>query len=148
MTRFLRNVWLHRALGAVLGGLFIYAAWSKLPDPRPLVTIIWGYHLVPAGPANLMAIYMPWLELLVGLGLLVGFKRRAAAFWATALLGMFEVALVISALRGINVACGCFSTSSTDVHNAWFLVARDVPMLLAALILLCFPPRNENPTAT
>ena len=136
----LRARWLHGLLGVGLGGIFLYAAYGKLLDPRPLVTIIWGYRIVPPGPINLMAIYMPWLELLVGLGLLTGVARRAAALWAVALLIVFELALGINALRGVDVACGCFSSSADDVHNAWLLVLRDLPMLLAALIMLLFPP--------
>jgi uncharacterized membrane protein YphA (DoxX/SURF4 family) len=139
----LRSRWLHRALGMALGGLFIYAAYQKVIDPHPLITIIWGYRILPPGPVNLMAIFMPWLELLVGLGLLTGFKRRGAAVWATLLLSMFVVALLINAVRGINVACGCFSTSSEDVQNAWFLVLRDLPMLFAAAVILFFPPRRR-----
>lgn len=140
----LRNRWLHRLLGVVMGGIFLYAAGSKLIDPRPLVTIIWGYRILPAGPINLMAIYMPWLELLVGIGLLTGFKRRAAALVGAGLLVMFISALGINAVRGVNVACGCFSASAEDVSNAWLLVLRDLPMLAAALVLLLFPPRQEQ----
>ncbi len=143
----LRNRWLGTALGVVLGGVFLYAAGSKLVDPRPLVTIIWGYRILPPGPINLMAIYMPWVELLAGLGLLSGYKRRAAALLASGLLTMFIVALGINAVRGVNVACGCFSASAQDVSNAWLLVLRDLPMLAAALVLLLFPPRPGSPTS-
>lgn len=142
--RILRNPWLHRLLGGALGAIFLYAAYDKIIDPRALVTIIWGYRILPPGPVNLIAIFMPWLEVLLGLGLATGFKRRAAAFWAGALLVMFIVALLINAVRGFNVACGCFSTSAEDVHNAWFLVLRDVPMLLAAAVLLLFPPKTRS----
>ena len=143
---FLRNRWLHAALGVALGGIFLYAAGSKLIDPRPLVTIIWGYRILPAGPINLMAIYMPWLELLVGIGLLTGYKRRAAALLASGLLTMFIAALAVNALRGVNVACGCFSASAEDVSNAWVLVLRDLPMFAAALVLLLAPPRRDGQT--
>jgi uncharacterized membrane protein YphA (DoxX/SURF4 family) len=139
----LRNPWLHRILGVVMGGIFLYAAGSKLVDPRPLVTIIWGYRILPAGPINLLAIYMPWVELLAGVSLLSGYKRRAAALLASGLLTMFIVALGINAVRGVNVACGCFSASAEDVSNAWLLVLRDLPMLAAALVLLLFPPRSS-----
>jgi putative oxidoreductase len=142
--RWLRHPWVHRILGFALGAVFLYAAHDKIADPRPLVTIIWGYRLIPPGPANLMVIYMPWLELLVGLGLLTGFKRRAAALWATGLLSAFVVALMINAIRGINVACGCFSTSSQDVENGWVLVLRDLPMLLVAAWMLFLPPRRAR----
>jgi uncharacterized membrane protein YphA (DoxX/SURF4 family) len=139
-VRWLRNPWLHRILGIVLGGVFLYAAHAKILDPRPLVTIIWNYRILPPGPVNLMAIYMPWMELLAGIALVTGFKRRAAALCSSGLLIAFIVALGINAVRGINVACGCFSTNAEDVGNAWVLVLRDLPMLLAALVMLLFPP--------
>ena len=138
--RYLRASWLHWLLGVALGGIFIYAAWGKLWDPRPLVTIVWGYRLLPNGPINLIAIFMPWMELLIGLAMLTGYKRRAGALWASLLLFGFIGALGINAVRGLNVACGCFSTSASETHNAWLLVLRDVPMLLAALIMTLLPP--------
>lgn len=138
----LRNPWLHRLLGLALGGVFLYAAHDKILDPQSLVTIIWGYRILPPGPINILAIFMPWLELLVGVGLATGFKRQGAAFVAGGLLLMFTAALFVNAVRGINVACGCFSTSAQDVHNAWLLALRDVPMLLAAIVMALFPPRK------
>lgn len=138
--RWLRNVWLHRVLGLALGAIFLYAAKDKLIDPRPLITIIWGYQLLPNGPINPVAIFMPWMELLVGLTLVTGVKRRAGAFWATLMLTGFMIALGINAARGLNVACGCFSTSASETHDAWFLVLRDLPMWLAAAVMLVFAP--------
>ena len=146
--KWLRNPWLHRVLGVALGAVFLYAAQAKILDPRPLVTIIWNYRVLPAGPINLMAIYMPWMEVLVGMGLVTGLKRRAAALCSVGLLVAFIVALAINAVRGINVACGCFSTSAEDVHNAWLLVLRDLPMLLAALVVVVFPPTDHAKLST
>ncbi len=145
--RLLQNLWFHRALAWILGAIFLYAAVPKVVDPRPLLTIIWGYRILPAGPINLVAIYMPWLELFVGLGLLTGVLRRGAAFWAFFLLSLFEGALLFNAFRGVNVACGCFSQSAEDVHNAWFLVLRDLPMWLAAAVLLFLEPRRAGAPA-
>lgn len=145
LTNALHNRWLHRILAVALGGIFLYAAHDKVLDPRPLVTIIWGYRLIPPELTNLIAIYMPWMELLVGLGLITGIGRRAAAGWATILLVFFTTALLINAVRGINVACGCFSTSAQDVQNAWLLALRDVPMLAAAILLTFYPPRRSLP---
>ncbi len=138
-----RNPWVHRALGLLLGGVFLYAAHAKVLDPRPLVTIIWNYRILPPGPVNLMAIYMPWMELVVGLALITGFKRRGAALWASLLLLAFMFGLLVNAVRGVNVACGCFSTSATETSNAWLLVLRDLPMLAAALWMLLLPPKGQ-----
>lgn len=145
MSDALRNRWLHLLLALALGGIFLYAAHDKVLDPRPLVTIIWGYRLIPPQLTNLIAIYLPWMELLIGLGLVTGIARRAAAGWATVLLVFFTTALVTNAVRGIDVACGCFSTSAQDVQNAWLLALRDLPMLAAAAVLTFFPPRRRPP---
>ncbi len=59
---------------------------------------------------------------------------------------MFITALAVNALRGVNVACGCFSASAEDVSNAWLLVLRDLPMFAAALVLLLAPPRPDRRT--
>ncbi|MGQ9496022.1 MAG: MauE/DoxX family redox-associated membrane protein [Thermoanaerobaculaceae bacterium] len=134
-----RAVWFQRVLSWGLGAIFLYAALAKVLDPRPLITIIWGYRILPPGPINLVAIYMPWLELAVALGLITGFFRKGAAFWAFVLLTLFEGALLVNAFRGVNVACGCFSQSAEDVQNAWLLVLRDLPMWLAAAFLLVAP---------
>jgi uncharacterized membrane protein YphA (DoxX/SURF4 family) len=136
--------WAYLATAVVLGGIFVYASSSKLVDPRPFVTIIWNYRLLPPGAVNAVAIFLPWLELLVGIGLIVGWKRHAAAAWATALLVVFTVALLVNAVRGLDVACGCFSTSSEDTSNAWLLALRDLPMLAAAAWLWLFPPRGAD----
>ena len=65
--RHLRARWLHWVLGIALGGIFLYAGGSKIPadNMKKLVTIIWGYRLLPNGPGNLIAIFMPWLEVLI-----------------------------------------------------------------------------------
>lgn len=138
--RWLRNVWLHRVLGLALGAIFLYAAKDKLIDPRPLIAIIWGYQLLPNGPINPVAIFMLWMELLVGLTLVTGVKRRAGAFWATLMRTGFMIALGINAAQGLNAACGCFFTSASETHNAWFLVLRDLPMWVAAAVMVFFAP--------
>jgi len=76
----------------------------------------------------------------VGLSLATGIKRQAGAFWATLMLTGFIIALGINAARGLNVACGCFSTSASETHAAWMLVLRDLPMWVAATVMLFFAP--------
>lgn len=138
-----RNLWLHRVLAWGLGAIFLYAAFPKVLDPRPLITIIWGYRILPPGPINLIAIYMPWMELAVALGLITGLFRKGAAFWALVLLTVFQGALLVNAFRGVNVACGCFSQSAEEVENSWFLVLRDFPMWLASAFVFVAPMRQR-----
>ncbi len=50
----------------VVGGLFIYAAQSKIIDPMKFVQEVRAYELAPLIVTNLIAIILPWLELIAG----------------------------------------------------------------------------------
>lgn len=57
--------------------------------------------------------YLPWLGFIVGTGLVLGLLHRACAALAGAMGVAFAVAVSSALYRGIDISCGCFSTSST-----------------------------------
>ena len=64
----------------------------------------------------LLAVTLPWLEVVVGLMLVTGFWRREAATVTAGLLVVFVVAVSLALLRGIDIEnCGCFSVSGTGL---------------------------------
>ena len=48
----------------ILGGVFIYASIDKILNPGDFAKIISNYHVLPFGLENLLAITLPWVELL------------------------------------------------------------------------------------
>ena len=52
----------------LLGFIFIYASYEKILDPAKFARDISNYHVVPFGLENTIAIILPWLELIIGLG--------------------------------------------------------------------------------
>jgi len=92
-----------------LAAVFLWAAYTKLRDPWMIFAIeIDAMHIVPGAMVGFLARTMPWLELLLGVLLLVGFQTRVAASAATALLAVFFTTLLVLYLRGFQGDCGCF----------------------------------------
>ena len=50
----------------ILGGIFIYAAMDKIAHPDQFAEIVYNYKLLPGALVNLMAIVLPWVEILAG----------------------------------------------------------------------------------
>lgn len=92
-----------------LAGVFDWAAYTKLRDPWMIFAMeIDAMHIVPGAMVEFLARSMPWLELLIGVLLLLGIQTRVAASVATALLGVFFTTLLVLYLRGFQGDCGCF----------------------------------------
>ena len=59
-----------------LGSIFIYAAWGKILDPYNFAVSIATYQMLPTYLVNIIAVTLPWLELVTGVLLVVGFRTR------------------------------------------------------------------------
>ena len=127
------------ALGArvVLGCIFIVASLDKIIHPELFARTVYNYQFVPEVAVNVVALWIPWLELVAGLFLLLGFWVRGSVLLLIGLLLVFVGALGFNLARGLDVACGCFSTTSKDPVTALTLV-RDSVFLVVALYLFWF----------
>jgi uncharacterized membrane protein YphA (DoxX/SURF4 family) len=146
----LESPWLTVRCAILLGILFLVAAAAKIKDPPAFAQEIFNYGLLPAAGVNLLALFLPWLELLCGVLLFLGYWRRAAASTVAAMLIVFIGALSINLARGRAVDCGCFGASAAPKTDAQrfadmrWAIARDVGMLaLAAQILLATRRRSD-----
>jgi hypothetical protein len=76
------------------------------------------------------------LELFFGILLLHSVWQPGAVLAANALLVAFFGALVFNALRGLDVACGCFSTSAGQSRGpmAWYRVRDSLFLLMGAFL--------------
>jgi len=134
----------------ILGGIFIYASLDKIVHPLEFTRIIDRYKLVPDIFINGLAFFLPWIELLAGLFLVLGIFVRGAAVILTGLLIIFLLALGINTLRGIGGGCGCFTVS--DLSNpaipktmgGVLVFLRDLLFLAPGLIILLFGTKNKR----
>ena len=123
--------------------LLLFAGATKLGDPARFAIEIGNYRLVSPLVAGLLAVYLPWLEIALGLGLCVPRWRPAARLLATGLLLVFCVALVAALARGIDIRCGCFGRAGGSTSAGWAL-ARNAG-LIALLAVACPWRRGHRP---
>jgi uncharacterized membrane protein YkgB len=91
--------------------------------------------------ANLVAVTLPWIEVVAGLLLVIGIWRREAAAVTAVLLTVFLLAVGSAMLRGIDIEnCGCFSVSGAGRRAGAWLLVGDAGLLAAALVLAFRPP--------
>jgi putative oxidoreductase len=132
----LASPWLTVRVQIALGVFFVAAALPKLVDPPSFAHMVYNYRLVPGAFVNLMALVMPWLELLAGLALILGIWTRASAGLVGALLLVFIAAISVNLARGNAIDCGCFDVSAADktvderLADMRFDILRDAGMLL------------------
>jgi putative oxidoreductase len=135
--------WTELAARWILGGIFVYASYNKIVSPADFAKIIYGYDLFPAALINLIAILVPFLELVAGIALIIGFYPRSAALIVNAMLLVFISALSINLIRGHEFDCGCFSINDKNQKTfAGPLIFRD--FLVLALGLHVFIYRNAR----
>ena len=99
----------------VVGGVWIWAGWLKLPDPEASVTAVRAYQLLPPGAADALGRVLPTVEIVIGVLLVVGLFSRVAAIASAILLTAFIVGIVSVWVRGIPIDCGCFGDGGYEV---------------------------------
>ena len=118
-----------------LGCIFVYASLDKLRHPDIFAEALYNYQLLPDAAINLVAIWLPWLELVSGGLLILGLWVRGSILVLSGLMVVFLAALGINLARGLDINCGCFVTQSTDPMTV-FTLFRDALFLLLALYLI------------
>lgn len=130
MRRLIDNDYLTMFSRLFIGVVLIYASFYKVIDPGSFARSIWFYHMVPGDLINLMALILPWLELLCGLALIFGVHYRGAVIWANIMTIVFIIALYSTIYRGLSIDCGCFKASGSAAYKAWRSLAMDLVMLI------------------
>ena len=141
-SRLLR--WIIRLLRVALGGVFVYAAWTKLSQPWELFAMgVDSYQVLPLKWVELVARTLPWLELAVGALLIVGWCMRLAGSVTSVLLIVFFTLMVRAYAKGMEINCGCFGPGEMV---SWRTLLRDGSLLAGSLLVtsMAFLRRRES----
>jgi uncharacterized membrane protein YphA (DoxX/SURF4 family) len=131
--------WLVLAVRVLLGALFVVAGASKVGHADLFAAEIAGFRLLPAAVIAPIAIALPFLEMLLGVYLILGLFTRTAAWIAVALFAVFDLAIASAVVRGMTISCGCFGPSDATV-TSWAEVARDAVLVVLAALVALRPP--------
>lgn len=128
-------------LRLVVGGVYVYAGGSKFFDLHAFAVIIEEFGIVPFGLVPYVAVGLPVLEVLAGVGL--AFNMRGSLSAITAMTVMFLGVLGYAIAEGLVIAdCGCFAPGELpdgydDGSALKEAFIRDIGLLLACTVL-CF----------
>ena len=114
----------------MLGAVFLVAGILKILDPGSLLIATDTYRLIPYHWSYLLALYLPWVEVLAGLGIIFKKFYPGSLLLIMAFLALFVIALIQGWLRGLNIICGCFAQASTESAGKYvYYVVRDLMLL-------------------
>ena len=129
----LTSRWVVRGGQIVIGVVFAWAGLAKLGDLGAFAAQIHNFRILPVALENIVAITLPWIELVAALALILGIRARPAAFLATGLLAVFTVAIVLAVARSLDIECGCFGTADAS-HVGLVKIVENLGLLAAGAV--------------
>jgi uncharacterized membrane protein YphA (DoxX/SURF4 family) len=149
-------------LRLIIGGVFIVSAvikignvqvshahgiqFSHVPDLTQFAQDVANYHVPPRALTNLVAITLPWIELLAGGLLVLGIWKRASAAVITALMVVFLAAIGWALVHGYDIRCGCFGT--VDARRVGVTALAEDFVLLAIAAWLAWGQEDSTVPTT
>ena len=129
----------------VLTGTFVVAALPKIKDPVAFATSVNAFQVVGPNLSNWIALFLPWLELILGIGILLPQIRSSSSILIAALLTIF-IGLHTSAwMRGLEISCGCFGTESAEEStNYLWLITRNALLLVACVLIISKDQKSKT----
>jgi len=130
-----------RVAQVLIGVVMVWAALAKIQDLKTFALQVHNFRLLPLALENMVAMTLPWVELLAGLSLALGVVPRSGGWVTTVLLAVFTVGVIQAVARGLDFECGCFGTAdSTRVGGV--KIAQNFSMLVVAGLSMVRPRRN------
>lgn len=126
-----------------LAAVWVVAGAAKVGDLAESVRAVRAYRLLPEAIAPVVGAALPFVEIALGLLLLVGLGTRVAAATSTLLLLAFVVGISAAAARDLRIDCGCFGgggqlgAGQDPAYTVELL--RDVGLLIVSVLLAVFP---------
>lgn len=132
----LSSEYLSLILRLFVGYYFIYASMSKIPYPAQFADLLSSYRLFPYPLINLMAVVVPWLELVTGLFIIIGLRNRATAILIGLCFIVFNVAVGLNVIVASPITCGCYDTVGEPV--SWMKIAKNTVWLIFTIQVFFF----------
>jgi hypothetical protein len=119
-----------------LAGVLIAAAFPKISNPDQFALAVYQYQLLPTMLVNLVAVYLPWLEISCAAALVaLPAARRGALLLVAGMLVVFTMAITWVVIRGQAIPCGCFGGEDSTAAGWWSLARNCGLLALTALAL-------------
>ena len=125
-----------------LAAVWLVSGILKAVDPRTTVVAVRAYQIFPESLVGLIAAVLPYLEIALGVLLVLGLATRLTAILSALVLVAFIAGVISAAARGLSIDCGCFGgggdvAAGQTAYTAEIL--RDLGFLALAGYLIVRP---------
>jgi uncharacterized membrane protein YphA (DoxX/SURF4 family) len=128
-----------------LAAVFIYAGAVKILEAQRFALDVQHYELTPWIVSVIVAVYLPWLEVIAGVALIVRRQQLGALIALGGMTTVFLGALLSAWARGLDISCGCFGKESRNIQtNFPLLLAQDLALLAVIGFLFAMEVRRAN----
>ena len=120
-----------RVCQVAIGVLMAWAGLAKIGNLHGFAEQLHNFRMMPVPIENLIAMSLPWIELVAALALIFGVRARAGAILSALLLAAFTLAVFVAMARGLDIECGCFGTNDAT-RVGWVKISQNLMMLALA----------------
>ena len=134
--------WLTLLSRLILGGVLFAAGALKIGNLQKSAMAVRAYEMLPVELANFLGYVLPWIEIGIGLLLIVGASVKICGLLGAFTMLAFIIAIAQAWARGLSIDCGCFGGGGTiDPEETKYLseIIRDVGLLAVGVFLYYFP---------
>ena len=134
--------WIGLLFRLVLGGVLLVAGLLKYQHLDKSQMAVRAYELLPIALANFLGIVLPYLEIAVGILLIIGAAVRVSAVISGLLMFAFSIGIAQAWARGLSIDCGCFGGGgqvAPGTANYLPELVRDAGLAFMAFYLFRFP---------
>lgn len=130
LGRGVSSAWAVMPARVLVAAVFVFAGFSKLLLPHAeVMALIQQYEVIPSVVIPSIATYLPWIEVLSGTALLIGFFTTHAALVVAVQLASFSLLMIVVMLSGVVIEdCGCFGNLGWQ-ETPFQVFLRDIVML-------------------
>ena len=125
-----------------LAAVWLVSGWIKVSDPNQTYIAVQAYDVLPSSLVGPVAAGLPFLELALGVLLLLGLGTRLVAVLSGLVLLAFIAGVAQSWARGLSIDCGCFGGGGPVAEGQTeypLELARDIGFLAMAVWLAVRP---------
>lgn len=117
------------------GLLLIFSSYSKIIHPWEFSIDIENYRIVGEGISRLVAVWLPYLELILAILLITGIWINAAVVINYLLMQLFFLLVLQAYIRRLDINCGCFNPGG-DATIGLLKIIENILFLGLSVVLL------------
>ncbi len=134
--------WLTLLARFILGVVLLVAGALKVPNLPKSAMAVRAYEMLPIPIANFLGYTLPWIEIGLGLLLIIGVTVKISGALGALTMLAFIIAIAQAWARGLSIDCGCFGGGGTiDPEDTKYLseIIRDIGLMALGIFLYLYP---------